>query len=272
MEGRRGHSLKRMLISSHHTLDAARSAVFPISKRVYFVRGPLSNWVILTDGLTVGLIDCGYPSDLPSVRASVKVACGYDLPVKDVYLTHAHTDHMGTAQRLVDEDGAQVHCAEVEVHAVRRQEIRQVGVRDVLAQPRPKVLAWAYRAIRAGGISDVAVPGVLPLPDTPIFVAGLRVVPLSYPGHTLGHTAFWLPGAETIVTGDALVTNHPTSRRVGPQSLHSMFHHDPHRAHESMHAIAQFPAWTLLPGHGPVAHIRTPAWDGSKCSHLGCDG
>ncbi|MCF4137010.1 MBL fold metallo-hydrolase [Streptomyces sp. Tue 6430] len=74
----------------------------------------------------------------------------------------------------------------------------------------------------------------------------------AHPGHTDGHTVFHLPQAGILVSGDALVSGHATSRIRGPQLLPDMFHHERARALASLEVIGSLAADTLLPGHGPV--------------------
>ncbi|MFD8463386.1 MBL fold metallo-hydrolase, partial [Streptomyces antimycoticus] len=57
-----------------------------------------------------------------------------------------------------------------------------------------------------------------------------------------------------LITGDALVTAHPTSRISGPQLLPDMFHTDRARALDSLVLIESLDADLVLPGHGPVHH------------------
>lgn len=57
-----------------------------------------------------------------------------------------------------------------------------------------------------------------------------------------------------LVSGDALVTGHPVSGRVGPQLLPSVFNHDEARCRASLTALADVDAEILVPGHGEVWH------------------
>jgi glyoxylase-like metal-dependent hydrolase (beta-lactamase superfamily II) len=74
------------------------------------------------------------------------------------------------------------------------------------------------------------------------------------PGHTLGHVVFHLPDKGVLITGDALVSGHATSRLRGPQLLPGMFHHERDRAVTSLDVLETLDADVLLPGHGPVHH------------------
>lgn len=118
---------------------------------------------------------------------------------------------------------------------------------------RPGVAPWAVHSIRAGSLKDsrVTEPVRFPHSTKPLDLPG-RPVPLHTPGHTEGHCAYALPGAGILVSGDALVSGHPTTRPRGPQLLLAMFDHGRERARASLDIIDQFEGDTLLPGHGPV--------------------
>ena len=75
------------------------------------------------------------------------------------------------------------------------------------------------------------------------------------PGHTAGSAAFLLQTERAIVTGDALVTGHPTTRQRRPQVLHPVFATDPDEAMRSLQVLRGLGAEVLLPGHGPAARM-----------------
>jgi glyoxylase-like metal-dependent hydrolase (beta-lactamase superfamily II) len=94
------------------------------------------------------------------------------------------------------------------------------------------------RAFSSGGTLDV--PG--------------RPDPVVTAGHTSGHTCYHLPHAGVLITGDALVTGHPTVTRTGPQVLAGMFHHDAAENRESLAQLRSLQGEVLLPGHGSAWH------------------
>jgi glyoxylase-like metal-dependent hydrolase (beta-lactamase superfamily II) len=65
---------------------------------------------------------------------------------------------------------------------------------------------------------------------------------------------FHLPKTGIVISGDALVSGHATSRVTGPQLLPAMFHHERARALASLDIVEDLEADILLPGHGPVHH------------------
>lgn len=235
-------------------------SIVEVGSDVYLVPGSSTNWVIVKDGDDATLIDTGYPRDRERLLASLAAVGVAPGAVTAVLITHAHNDHMGTAEHLRRTHGTPVLMHRAELPHARREFLHQVSVGQVLANGwRPGVLPWAVHALRAGGTAHIPVADPRPFPgEGPLDVPGAPL-PVLTPGHTDGHCAFHLPESGILITGDALVSGHPTSRRRGPQLLPRMFHRDRARALDSLTALEKLDAGILLPGHGPV--VRTAIGD-----------
>jgi glyoxylase-like metal-dependent hydrolase (beta-lactamase superfamily II) len=226
-----------------------------VADGVHLVRGSDTNWVVLTEGESVTLVDTGYPGDRERLLDSLAAVGRSPGDVTAVLITHAHSDHLGNAEFLRRTYGIPVVAHEAEVPHARREFLHQATVGRVARNAwRPGVLPWAVRALASGGVTDVKVGEARAFAGTgPLDLPG-RPVPVHTPGHTDGHTSFHLPGTGVVISGDALVSGHPTSRRAGPQLLPAMFHHRRDRAVASLGTLAALSADVLLPGHGPAHH------------------
>ncbi|MBE7188017.1 MBL fold metallo-hydrolase [Jatrophihabitans endophyticus] len=212
-------------------------------------RGTDVNFWLLREGDELTLVDSGYPGDVETVEAAIRSLGLRPESVRAILLTHAHVDHIGAAQHFHDRYGVPTWTGRDEAAHARREHLEQAGPRDVLRNAwRPGVLPWALRVSRQGATRPCAAPDAQAFMEPgPLDLPG-RPVPVAMPGHTTGHTAYHLPAAGALLTGDGLVTGHPLLRRTGPQLLPAMFHHGDPRA--GLTAIEDVEADLVLPGHG----------------------
>jgi glyoxylase-like metal-dependent hydrolase (beta-lactamase superfamily II) len=234
-------------------MDMREDAIVEVAAGIHLVHGSNTNWVILAEGDAVTLIDTGYPGDRPNVLASLDALGHSPEAISAVLITHAHNDHLGSAEYLSSTYGVPVHLHEEEVAHARREFLQQVSVGEVMRQVwRPGVLPWAVHAIRSGGTADVRMIRPEPFPGKGALDLPGGPVPVHTPGHTDGHCVYHLPDAGIVISGDALVSGHPTSRIRGPQLLPDMFHAERANAIASLKLIETLSADVLLPGHGPM--------------------
>ncbi|MFD8735276.1 MBL fold metallo-hydrolase [Streptomyces sp. NPDC059618] len=238
-------------------------AIVEAAAGVHLVHGSNTNWVVLAEGDSVTLIDTGYPGDREQLLASLKTLGHAPEAVTAVLITHAHSDHLGSAEFLNRTYGTPVQLHESEVPHARREFLHQVSIGQVMRQAwRPGVLPWAVHAIRSGGTADVAMTKPEAFPHAgPLDLPG-RPVPVHTPGHTPGHCVYHLPEAGVLISGDALVSGHPTSRIRGPQLLPRMFDTERAGALASLERIEALDADVLLPGHGSLH--RAPVGEAAR--------
>jgi glyoxylase-like metal-dependent hydrolase (beta-lactamase superfamily II) len=229
--------------------------IVEIAPGVFFCHTPLVNWVLLMEGDAVTLIDTGYPGQAELLSRSLLEIGSTTADVTAVLVTHAHVDHLGSAERISDEHGIPVYVHELELPHARREAHHAATPVDVVRNIwRPGVLPWITAAMQVGVTSEQGVTspasfpgeGRLDLPGGP--------VPVLTPGHTPGHTVFHLPEHGVVITGDALVTGHPTSRTKGPQLLVPWFDDDRARTIQALDIIGGLDADVILPGHGEAHH------------------
>jgi len=226
-------------------------AVSAISDRVHFAQTDLVNWTLVTDGDGVLLIDAGFPGHRADVLSSLRGIGHQPSDVRAILLTHAHVDHLGSAIWFARTHGTPVYCHSAEVAHARRDHLEQVSTRDILTRAwQPKYLTWSAAIVGKGALTHDGIPSTQPLTDD--VAAGLPGAPqaIATPGHTGGHCSYLVDGV--LVSGDALITDHPVAARPGPQLLPSIFNHDEQACLRSLDALAAVDAQVLLPGHGPV--------------------
>lgn len=226
-------------------------SVEEVADGVAHVVGPRVAWQIVVDGDDVCLVDTGWPGDRELLAASLARVGRRLADVSAVLLTHAHPDHLGSAEHLRVHHGCAVHAHRDEVAHARGERIEQVGAGALLPRLwRPSVLGFlvntvrhgALRAERVGEVGGFEADGSLEVPGRP--------VPVPTPGHTSGHCAYHLPDRGVLLSGDALVTEDPVSGRRGPRLLPGFFHHDPARVLTSLQRLRSVEAGVVLPGHG----------------------
>ncbi|MFD4366876.1 MBL fold metallo-hydrolase [Rhodococcus sp. NPDC058521] len=227
--------------------------VIEVGSGIYLVTSRDANWTLVEDSGSVTLIDAGYPGSRAALEHSLSEIGRRPEDIVAALVTHAHVDHIGTLPELCAQYGFPVYTSEEETRHAHREYLQQVSIPEVAANSwRPGVIPWSLRILRLGGTKHVSVPGAQPFPvDGPLDLPG-GPVPVPLPGHTSGHCGYHLPSAGAVVTGDALVTGHGTSRITGPQLLLPMYHHDRAETLRSLDAIADVDADLVLPGHGPL--------------------
>ncbi len=236
-------------------------SVVSVAPGVVFVEGPVSNWVVLAEEDGVALIDAGYPADTDLVLDTVRYA-GHDLAdLRRVYVTHGHVDHVGGIPGILarrPDVEVLAHADEVaNVRGPGRQQVTPAEIGGRLAAPR--VLRWLVRALRSDALRPTTVPTVRAF--TAADFTGRAITPFPADGHTDGSTAYLLPAANAIVTGDAVVSRHdtqPASWAPRPRMITPFFTADQRRALASARALPV--PEVLLPGHGPAVHRVGREW------------
>lgn len=240
-----------------------------VADDVFMFTGTDVNWVIIRDGTELTLVDGGWEGDVQQVERSIRFLGGRPEDLRAVLLTHAHADHTGALNKLHDYYGVPLFMDAVEVSNATGQTSETGGPIDVAKRLyRPQVVSWAARITRAGGLRPVKVPAAQAFPDDrPLDLPG-RPIPIASPGHTSGHTSYYLPGQGVLITGDSLVTAHPTVNGIRPRLLPADFTHDQAEAINTLRTLREVPADVFVPGHGPAWYGPMSASVDEALDHL----
>ncbi|MEV0682476.1 MBL fold metallo-hydrolase [Nocardia sp. NPDC050378] len=228
-----------------------------VADDVFTIRGTDVNMVLLREGRDLTLVDAGWYGDAGLIEATVEALGHRPGDIRAVLLTHAHLDHVGALNHLQAKFGIPAYTSPLEVAHVKGEVHESATPLDVVKRlTDASTCGWALRITRAGGLRKNRVPHIQPFPtDATLDLPG-RPTPIPTPGHTSGHSAFHLAGVGAVITGDTLVTAHPTSKITGPQVLPDFFNKSTPQTFEALAALESLSADLVLPGHG------TPYTDG----------
>lgn len=231
--------------------------VAQVGPGLHLVSGTNVNWAMVTEGDAVTLVDTGYPHDLGALLAGLDGIGRRPQDVVAVLITHAHLDHVGALPGFLAVHRAPVFTGPAEVAHLRGEYTEQITPAAMLGLTRRRAgRRWVRQTLRAV-LPHLSVQVSAAQPATygePLDVPG-RLVPIPATGHTTGHTAWQVPDAGALLTGDALVSAHPVSRLPdGPQILPPVFNHDEADLMAGLRGLRSLPVDLVLPGHGPVLH------------------
>ena len=166
------------------------------------------------------LVDPG--GHIPELLA---IAGQQELDVGQIWLTHAHIDHVAGVAEAVEATGASLslHPLDRPLYDAVEQQAATFGLR---VPPLPTPTRWLET-------------------DEVLEIGRLRARVLHVPGHAPGHVAFWFADLDVVVSGDCLFAG-----SIGRTDL-------PGGSHEVlMQSIRNVllplgEQVTVLPGHGP---------------------
>jgi len=172
--------------------------------------GPgLANVYLFEEGGAVTIVDAGVPGYWRALPAEL-AAMGRTLEdVRAVVLTHAHTDHIGFAERIRTERGVPIRVHELDALRAKGKVPGPKGLGRFKLVPLLGFLVFGLRngLLRAPPILEVSTFGdgaTLDVPGSP------RVIHV--PGHTEGSAALHFARRDAVCVGDAFVTRNVITR------------------------------------------------------------
>jgi glyoxylase-like metal-dependent hydrolase (beta-lactamase superfamily II) len=221
-----------------------------VADDVYLVEHAYTNCYVIVDGDAVTLVDACYPATWNTVRDGLTSIGRSISDVAALLLTHGHFDHVGFARTVqqrfaipvwIHEDDRWLAAHPYSYKPQRNRLLYPLSHLRSLPVLTRMVAAGAFR-VNGVDVTTTFRSGQLDLPGSPIAVPT--------PGHTPGHSAFFLPDRAVLLTGDALVTLYPYTGRRGPRMVAPAATADLDLNRRSLDGLAAIDATIVLPGHG----------------------
>jgi glyoxylase-like metal-dependent hydrolase (beta-lactamase superfamily II) len=202
----------------------------------------------VVDGGRVTVVDAGLPRYRPQLDAALHAARRSLGDVAAVVLTHGDADHIGFAEAVRAQAGVPVlvHAADAELARTAGRKTTEGGLLGALRHRA--ALRFIGHLARSGIPKGVAAVETfedgaeLDVPGRP------RV--LHTPGHTDGHCALHLAGADVLLVGDALCSRNPLTGEQGPQVPPRALNVSTARALDSLRRLEAVEAAVTGFGHG----------------------
>jgi glyoxylase-like metal-dependent hydrolase (beta-lactamase superfamily II) len=150
------------------------------------------------------LVDAGEPGREARILEAVKAAGVAPRDLALIFLTHAHTDHVGSAAALHRETGAPLAIAEPDAAYLREG-------RSAPVVPRVAVMKLLAGVIARRPGPPAAEPARVLAGETSLAEFGVAGRALPTPGHTKGSATLLLDSGEALV-GDAMNGGMPFPR------------------------------------------------------------
>jgi glyoxylase-like metal-dependent hydrolase (beta-lactamase superfamily II) len=236
----------------------------PVAEGVFWLRLPLPfalnhiNLWLLQDGDGWTLVDCGYGSEHSrALWQPLLDGLLAQQPLRRIIVTHDHPDHIGLADWLMQQTGAQLWMSESEflaAHAVWHDlagfecaQMVEMYRRHAVPQPMLDLLAANGSQYRKGVPS---LPGSFNrlLPGDTLSINGREWHTIVGYGHSPEHMCLYCPSLDLLISGDMLLSSISSNISVWATEPDG----NPLRLFlDSLARLAPLPSHTrVLPSHG----------------------
>lgn len=203
------------------------------------IRG--ANVYLLDTSGELTLIDTGLKGQADKILTKIQDV-GFDAGrLKNIIITHAHSDHAGSAKALAEKTSARVLAHQHEIPFLEKT--RSLPAASRLAALFTRLEKWIMPAVQPVSVQKSLKDG-----ENLDILSGLQVI--QTPGHTPGAICLYQPKQKILFCGDTLFNQNPATGRKGLRLPIKAFTSDQETARKSVEKLTEFSIETLFFGHG----------------------
>ncbi len=235
--------------------DVPDVEVEQVTAWLYCIASPIVNAYAIRQSADVILVDSGvvgYERAYLRALAQITGEAQTSIRVREIFLTHGHDDHTGSAAALARITGA----------AVRGPARDRDVIEGRVGREEPQLLDWEVPLFERYGVVPPAPAVKLDATaedgDSLDWERSPQVI--AAPGHTAGSVCLFFPGDGVLIAGDAIMS-------LDGEPHLGVFNVDPKKAKSSLRRLAQLAPTIACVGHGPALTLDT----GSRLARLAED-
>ena len=212
-----------------------------IIQGVYLIKSKGSNCYLIANGDLV-LIDTGMPGSEEALLGAIDAIGRRPQDLKQILITHAHLDHVGSLAAIQKATGASVLASRIETDYIEGKKLFSSMHREGIGGSIFRMILFVLE-----NVSAKYSPATVDIPwessGSVDCLGGLEVI--ATPGHSPGSLSFYQREKRLLFVGDALGGRRPTLQL--PSKFGCFSHRD---ALRSVKSLAELDFEICLLGHG----------------------
>jgi glyoxylase-like metal-dependent hydrolase (beta-lactamase superfamily II) len=218
--------------------SSLRVSIEPLTDWLYCLASPVVNAYAIRQSTSFVLVDTGVVGAERGYLRALEQIGGVErgeAPLGEIFLTHGHEDHTGSAAALVSLTGATVRGPAVDADVIQGR----------AARADPILLDWEVPLFERYGKVAPAPPMSLDavVEDEDWLNWDRPAQVIAAPGHTAGSVAVFFPEDCVLIAGDAIMS-------IDGEPRLGAFNVDPDQARSSVRRLARLGPKLLCVGHG----------------------
>jgi glyoxylase-like metal-dependent hydrolase (beta-lactamase superfamily II) len=201
--------------------------------------------LIVDDKHGVAIVDTGMPGSADAILAKLEELGYKPSDLKKILVTHHDIDHIGSIAELKEKTGAEVYASigekpyvegDLPFQKADPERLKQMPqLAEMFAKFRP---AKVEHALEFGDVID--------------FAGGVKLI--GTPGHTKGHTSYYLQRTKALVAGDAMTASDGKLNGPNPGATPDFA-----AAKDSVRDLVPMDIETIVAYHGGIVTEDVPA-------------